>query len=256
MAKKLKGLEKLTGVSFLEHIAAHEEECATITLKQLPKLGEKAPVCYELLGMTLALLDCAACCYWGCAGGDHRLEFLVGRTANSAYAAIDLAVRGYYDQALSLARTLGETANLLSLFCLDANTLADWKRSSEKERKKRFSAVRVRLAIEALAGDLPVDEDRYGRLSRLSIHQSPDALPQAHGPHGQAITFSVYQPAGFLLSLNEIALPVAFIAVFSPSLLKLDKNHRKTFHKIGRELVKAMGGVNIEVEGRPWFKLN
>src|SRR5436853_7570679 len=115
MAKKRDDLENLTGVPFLERIAAYEVECATTTLKELPKLGEKAPVCYEVLGMTLALLDCAAGCYWGCARGDHRLEYLVGRSANSAYAAINLAMKGYYDQALSLARTLGEIANLLSL---------------------------------------------------------------------------------------------------------------------------------------------
>jgi hypothetical protein len=109
------------------------------TLKQLPKLGERAPICYEVLGMTLALLDCASTCCWGCAGGDHRLEYLVGRAAKSAYAALNLAVKSYYDQSLSLARTLGEIANLMSLFCLNTNALAEWKTATEAHRDAHIS---------------------------------------------------------------------------------------------------------------------
>jgi hypothetical protein len=256
MIRKRDILENLTGASFLERIVAYEAQCAAKTVSELPNLGEKAPLCYEVLGMTLALLDCAATCYWGCAGGDHRLEFLVGRAANSAYAAVNLAMRGYYDQGLSLARTLGEIANLFSLFGLNPSTLDEWKKSSEQVRKQKFSAVKVRLAIECLKGPLPIDEERYGKLSIFSIHASPDSLPQAHGPHAHALTFSVFQPAGFLLCLNEIALPVAFIAMFSGSLLALPSERRIVFQEIGRELVKAMGGVEIKVQGRPWFKLN
>ena len=90
-------IEDLTGTSFLDHIENSEAECSLTTKGNLPDLGEKAPRCYEVLGMTLALIDCAASCYWGCAGGDHRLEFLAGKAANSSYAAINLASRGYYD---------------------------------------------------------------------------------------------------------------------------------------------------------------
>lgn len=109
-------LDELTGGKFFDVIARQEAECASTTMQEFPKLGAKAaPDCYEALGMTLALMDRAASCYWGCAGGDHRLEFLVGRATNSAYAALSLATRGYYDQALSGARALGEIANLLAV---------------------------------------------------------------------------------------------------------------------------------------------
>src|SRR5262245_1230281 len=172
MAQKRNDLKGLTGVTFLERIASYEAVCATATLKAIPKLGQKAPLCYEVLGMTLALLDCAASCYWGCAKGDHRLENLIGRSANSAYAALTLAVKGYYDQALSIARTLGENANLLSLFSADAASLQEWKTATELVRKKKFSAIKVRLAIEALNGSLPIDQNRYSQLSNYSIHSS------------------------------------------------------------------------------------
>jgi hypothetical protein len=206
--------------------------------------------------MTLALLDCAASCYWGCTGGDHRLEFLIGRATNSAYAALSLATKGYYDQALSAARALGEIANLLALFAGDQAKIKEWKGADEATRKRNFSAVKVRLAIEALAAPLPINQDRYARLSIFSIHATPDSMPQAHGPHGQAITFPVYQAAGFLLALNEIAIPVAFIALYTSMLLMMADETRKVFRDIARLLTESVGGVAVTVQGRPWFKLS
>jgi hypothetical protein len=204
-------LDDLTGVKFLQRIAQFEAECAAATARALPKLGVKGQDCYEALGMTLALTDGAASCHWGCAGGDHRLEFLIGRATNSAYAALSLAIKGYYDQALSSARTLGEIANLLALFAADRAKVDEWKSADEPTRKRIFSAMKVRLGIEALDVPLPVNEERYHRLSTFSIHAIPDSMPQAHNPHGQALTYPVFQAAGFLLALNEIAIPVGFL---------------------------------------------
>ena len=103
---------------------------------------------------------------------------------------------------------------------------------------------------------LPIDEKRYGRLSTFSIHAVPDALPQVHNPRGKAITFPAFQMAGFLMALNEIALPVAFIAVFASTLLDMEADTRKTFRDIGRALIESVGGIAVTVEGAPWFKLN
>jgi hypothetical protein len=249
-------LSELTGQKFLKRIQDHELRCARVTRRLMPKLGKKLPDCYERLGMTLALLDCAACCYWGCAQGDHRLEFLLGGGTNTAYAALDLARRGYYDQALSLARTLGELSNLLGLFVLDGPRLERWKTVGERARTREFSAVKVRLALADLNVPVPTDEDRYRQLSGYSIHATPDRLPQAHNPHGQPLTFSVFQESGLFMSINEIARSVAFIAYFSSYLLDLHKDVRKTLNDIARALLEAVGGVTTDAKGRPWFKLN
>jgi hypothetical protein len=184
------------------------------------------------------------------------LEYLTGRAANSSYAALNLMHRGYYDQSLSLARTLGEIANLMALFAYDKSKLDEWKRISDKERRQKFSAVKVRLAIDSMSKPLPVDKERYGRLSVFSIHASPDTLAQAHGAQGKGVTLPVFQPVGFLLALNEISLPIAFITLFAGSLLKLHDDIRKVFKDIAILLIENMGGVSITVDGRPWFKLH
>lgn len=49
-----------SGQTFLANIERAEQECAAATERDLPHLGEKAPQCYEYLGMALALIDCAA----------------------------------------------------------------------------------------------------------------------------------------------------------------------------------------------------
>jgi hypothetical protein len=248
--------DDFTGIKFLNNIIAREDACSKLTAERLPKLGSRLPQCYEALGMTLALLDCAAACWWGCAQGDHRLEYLIGRTANSAYAAISATGRGYYDQALSGSRTLGEIANLLAFFVADTKQLEIWKTIEEKQRRRDFSAVRVRLALEQLGAPIPIDEKRYGMLSGYSIHADPNSMPQAHNPIGRAITAPIYQEAGLFLALNEIALPVAFVAVFAPVLLAYADELKTTFNETARVLIEGFGGVNLTEKGRPWFKLH
>ena len=244
------------GLSFLDHITRLEEECSAIGKAQVAHLGKRAPDCYEALGMSLALLDCAAGCWWGCKGGDHRLEYLIGRAANSAYAAILLLQRGYYDQALSSARGLGEIANLLFLFVIDNSLIDAWKTANVVTRRRDFSPVKVRLALEIKNAPIPIDKERYRLLSGYSIHVEPDAIPQSHDKGGHAKTAPMYQEAGFLLALNEIALPVGYITSATGIVLKLPIEGQKIFRDTGRVLEEAVGGINVSVRGRPWFKLH
>lgn len=249
-------LSELTGPMFLNYVRDLEEECKTLSLSQINRMGEKLPQCYEVLGMTLALIDSSASCHWGCHTPDHKLEYLIGRAANSGYSALNLALNGYYDQSLSIARTIGEIANLLSLFQLDNGSIEAWKAATERTRKTQFSPFKVRMRIEELDGVIPVDQHRYGQLSLYSIHASPDALPQAHNKHGQPITFPKFQPAGLITCLNEISLPIAFTTLFTGILLDYPDTPKQTFMEISRALIKSIGGIQVTVKGRPWFKLN
>ncbi len=182
----------ITGITFLESITEAEDACSKTTTERLPQLGTRLPQCYEALGMTLALLDCAAACWWGCSQGDHRLEYLVGRTANSAYAAIAMTRRGYYDQALSGARTLGEIANLFALFVADAKQLETWKTIDEKQRRREFSAVRVRLTLEQSNAPIPMRLD-MARCLAIRFTLTPTACRKLHNPLALAITGPIYQ---------------------------------------------------------------
>jgi hypothetical protein len=164
--------------------------------------------------------------------------------------------RGYYDQAMSLARGLGEIANLLVLFTVDNAAMDRWKHTTEVGRRREFSAVKVRVALERLDTQIPVEEERYRLLSSYSIHADPDNAPQAHDERARAKSAPVYQEAGFLLALNEISWPIASITLFVPNLIDLAKEHAKTFQEVAGVLMESVGGINVEQKGRPWFKLH
>jgi hypothetical protein len=200
--------------------------------------------------------DCAASCWWGCRGEDHRLEYLVGRAANSAYAAVLLMRRGYYDQALSAARGLGEIANLLFLFIVDKAMIEVWKNAAAAARRRDFTALKVRIALEKRGQPVPIDEDRYRLLSSYSIHAEPDGIPQSHDEKASAKTAPTYQEAGLLLALNEIAFPVGLITRTAAVLLGMPKEGQEIFRDTSTVLVNAIGGVNLDEKRRPWFSLH
>jgi hypothetical protein len=244
-------LKGLTGPKFLEMLAGYERKCSEATSAHLPDCGRKAPECYGALGMVLALTDCAAACWWGCSQGDHRVEFLLASTTSNAYAAISLMNSGYYDQSLSLARTLGEAANLFALFAIDPESLVAWRTLDDRLRRQRFRPAAVRKAIEQRGLPVPINGKRYDRLSSYGIHSTPTLLPQAHGSP-QPLTFPLYQQPGYLMALNEVAIPVGFIATFCPRSLNLKEDVGELFHTLSHELLKSVGGVNVDRDGRVW----
>lgn len=138
---------------------------------------------------------------------------------------------------------------------VDRAKIDEWKTADETTRKRIFSTLRVRQSIEALRAQLPIDDERYGKLCN-SVHAIPDSVPQAHNPRGQALTFPVFQTAGFLLALNEIALPVGFIALYSSILLDMQHEVRETFRGVARVLIESLGDIVVTVPGRPWYKLD
>ena len=260
MSKKQRGRKEITetpgvrpatesvpeGLDFLCEVMRIEDECETHTLERVSGLGEKAPKCREALGTCLSLLDRAGSCWWGCSGGDHVLRYMVGRSTNIARASLRLTQMGFYDEALALDRNLGEVANLMSLFAHDAETLIEWKKADEAKRRNQFSPVKVRLALQKISTPIFINEVRYSRLSSLSTHVTPSTVPQSHNPFRLPVLSSTFQDAGFLLCLNELALPVVFICFSVAHIFDLDKDVRVKILHAGRELVEATGGVTID----------
>jgi hypothetical protein len=209
------------GTTFLRLIADLEERCQSLTKKHIPKLGVRLPELVAAVGTALSLLDRAASCWWGCKGGDHRGEFLIGRCAVSSHAALKLLRSGYYDEALSVIRSLAEVANLLALFAVDRSKFAEWKISPDSSRQKKFSAVKVRLALEEGGHFIPIDKDRYAALSAYAVHAGPSNVPQAHNMQGTPVAFPKYEEAGVFLCVNELGLSLAVIVLLTPSVVEL-----------------------------------
>ena len=181
---------------------------------------------------------------------------MIGRCAVSSHAALKLIRSGYYDEALSVIRSLAEIANLLALFAVDRTKFSEWKESQDATRQKKFSAVKVRFALEDGGHFIPIDKHRYAALSAYAIHAGPSNIPQAHDLDGRPIAFPKYQEAGLFLCINELGLTLAIITLFAPIVVELPVPVRKRLGRIAEKVINNVGGLNLDVKGRPWFKLH
>ncbi len=160
-------LDELSGAEFLALATRQEMHCSAATMKGIPQLGVRGIGCLEKFGVAINVLSGAAGCRWGCPGGDHLVEYLLGRGASSAHAGYRLMMHGFYDECLGLARGLGELANLLLLFGAEPSAFAAWRASDRKERLRTFSPMKVRLRLESLKLSVGVQEDRYSAVPSL-----------------------------------------------------------------------------------------
>ena len=215
------------GSSFLELVWAQENSCEKETDKRIPHLGVKAPACLERIGTILSFHDRMASCSWVCRGGDHLIEYLCGRVASNARAALRLLRFGFYDESLLVCRAIGETANLLELFVMDAEALKEWTASSRKERMNKFGPGKIRRSLTARQPSPIINDERYILLCEKAAHVTPETKPQSYNILGVPVAGASCQDAGILVCLNELALPLSATATFGAALLDLEDDVRE-----------------------------
>jgi hypothetical protein len=180
--KRKEDIEIPEGMAFIDRIFRLADTCSGLTRAKCLEMGEKAPACLTGLGTLLSLMDRLASCWWKCKGGDHTVEYLAGRVVSSARASLRLAFDGFYDESLSLTRSIGEIANLFSLFVSDPHSLAAWKCASKQERIRTFGPAAIRRRLEELGAPLPISDRRYSTLCEVAAHVTPATLPQGNNP--------------------------------------------------------------------------
>ena len=233
------------GTDFLDLLRQQERSCEASFDNWLPHAGKKAPQTIETLGTVLSYLDRIASCWWGCDGGDHQQERLVGRAASNARAALLLLRAGYYDEALGVVRQIGELANLLWLFMNSSEAFLEWRNANESVRRRSFRAVRVRERLEDAELFMPLDESLYSKLSGTSTHANPDTTPQSHNVVGLPTMGAYFQEAGALVVLNHIAQLIVFALLYATTLLQQSED-KVTALRAGRKLAESIGAIDLE----------
>jgi hypothetical protein len=138
-----------------------------------------------------------------------------------------LAKLAFYDEALSLVRSIGEIVNLLALFAADKAAIDEWKKGDRKYRQNHFSPMQVRVRLENLKELILMDEDRYRTLCELSTHPVPELTPQQFNTHKKSMAGGLHvQVAGFLVVLNEVALLESLVVFNSVRLCDVPKAAR------------------------------
>ncbi len=233
------------GLAFLKLVTDQEDACEALSRQRLPGLGAKVPLCFEHLGTVLSFPDRVASCFWGCRGGDHLVEYLAGRVCSSSRAAIRLLLFGFYDESLSLTRSIGEVTNLLFLFNQDPAALPEWQGCNKKQRKDNFGPYKVRIRLESMGLPVLIDEARYGELCEIATHVTPQTKPQAHNPLGMPFAGSEFQEPGLIVALNELSLATSLALICLPKLLSYNDARRKEIKETVLTLLNSVGGTNI-----------
>lgn len=235
-----------TGTAFLDLTQSISDECSKKTDAFFGKGGKKLPATMDALGNVLSMLYRSATCAWGCKGGDHQVEWLCGRLVNQSMSALRLIRCASYDEALMLIRGVGEIANLLWLFMLDANEMETWKRSNKSTRKNQFGPVKVRLKLERLTPKfVPIDNARYEALCEIGTHPVPAFRPGQYNDHERPTLGMLMQELGVFVTTAELAYAVGMSATPFARLLSLPADEDRYLKDQSVALVEAIGGIDI-----------
>jgi hypothetical protein len=236
------------GETFFATVEKQAKACERSTRREIPELGAKLPLCYSRSASVLSLLEQICTCAVGCRDGDHMLERLVGRICSSAYASLDLARRGYYDESLALLRNAGEVASLLLVFVATPASLAEWSSFSYKDRWSKFSPTKVTKRLSNTQYASLFDEQVYQKISSRAIHPNPSTVPQRYNDIGVPTTGRYFQSGGLIICVNELARVLLATVLASSELFDLEKASKLDLLRSGRSLAEVWGGVTVEYE--------
>lgn len=233
--------------------SSFQEAARSLSAKAFPSIediGQKAPVCWDGAWFAAEELYRFASCHDTCPGPrqDHTVRLLVGRIANQAIGALDCIERGHYDNALIVCRVLLEQHNVLALLLTDSEALTVFKRSSHSEVYEKLAPRHVRTRLAELGIDDPVIKEvnkLTKELSLRSIHPALEQLATSHMP-GHLVAGPLWQPAGFLLSLNELAFVEAAILRILMIKSAFDEQAVDRVSTAINCIVDGLGGLRID----------
>lgn len=234
------------GSEFLELQRSAFEAAAEFTDAFSKTSGEKLPASVHGYGTVLSLMYRVACCAWGCQGGDHQLEWLVGRVVNQAYAAYHLIQCASYDEALMLTRGVGEIANLLWLFQQDSSEQAAWASATRRARLTDYGPMGIRKKLEKFQGmGPPIDEKRYQRLCEIGTHPVPGLAPSHYTGTGRPILSGAVQHVAIYVCTTELAYAVAMCGVPTSAIVMMHQSARQQLFDASMKLVRTLGSFTI-----------
>jgi hypothetical protein len=236
------------GTDFLRGVLRFTAKCESSTDEYLALESPQGPInTHQHLGTLFSLLDRASSCWWGCRQGDHAAEMLVGRCCSYGLCAFKLARSGFYDESVSLARTVGEITNLAVLFVTDPSVLLDWRTADERTRRDKYSPVAVRRTLEAKSHPVPIDQTRYGQLSAKAVHLTPTIPPQMYNAERHPNTGGYFQEAGLCFGLAEIGYPFSILGLCAVQLCGLSAENGAKVCRTADALSKSLHAVRSRV---------
>lgn len=229
--------------SFLQASTDQQDRCAKESKANLMKLPREVQHVVNLLGQLLFVSDAFASCLWGCHGREHVIENLVGRAVSNTRASFRLIEFGHYDEALALIRNLSELGNLVWLFYMDSSHIRLWLDLPEKERRKKYSAVGVRLELESVGASIPHDQNDYANLCETAVHPNPNARPQSHNSNAIPTTGGFYQESGYTECIRKLAWTFSSVVGPAAKLAIIPRDKAEVIVNLSASVARAMAAI-------------
>lgn len=166
-----------------------------------------------LLGNSMHAIYLSAACVNACLGGNHQIEYIGARVYNLSAAAYNLINVGFYDEAQSLIRSIGEVSNLLSLAVCNHELFNEWIKSDKQKRINKFSPAKVRKMVEESNGVLIMNRELYSELCEEFTHLIPSVQPNNYD-HDRNVCGGLAQESGFKQSIELLSHLVSMLALF------------------------------------------
>jgi hypothetical protein len=182
-----------------------------------------------LLGDSMHAIYLSATCAERCLGGPHNIEYIGARVYNLSAAAYNLIVAGFYDEAQSLIRSIGEISNILSLSVCDHASFEEWLVSDKQKRISSFSPAKVRKMVERSNGVLIMSQQTYSDLCEDYTHLIPGVRPNNYD-HNRNVCGGVSQKSGFKQSISLLSYIVSMLGLFFCKHSGLDNEFSKIEH--------------------------
>lgn len=212
-----KGIAIPTGLAHFALIRAGGQHALETSESMLQKMKPQL----EFFGWALAALYEVGTCNRKCWGGPHLLESLSVRVYNLACSAYLLMVRGFYDEALSLVRSIAEIGNLISLVAAEKDVVPRWVAADKHIRIREFGPGAVRKRLEKAKGVLVATPDWYAEFCEAYTHPTPGVTPNMHNTTGLGYAGGVVQEEGFKKALDEIIGKVGAVAMMAAAFAQL-----------------------------------
>jgi hypothetical protein len=167
----------------------------------------------ELLHDAMDMINLLSVRHQSTSDNQLTIQMLGIRLFNTAAASTRLALSGYYQAAIHLARDLQEITYLLDYFHHKPSMIAVWKNADHKARSRLFGPTVIRKALETLSPQNNLPRERIYRIfSELAAHATYKGF-QLLAPDGLIKCGPFFDQKGLEAWLGELSRWLTYGAI-------------------------------------------
>ena len=240
------------GRDFLRDIGAQNNEFERMFFEWIESYNGGGDLdVLEAFGETMLALDKFIDCGWGC-DDDHPEKHLVATCVSRIRAILPLTSCGYPSEAGALFRPLGETVNLMALLATSRDELQAYRVGNRRQRRKKFSAEKVRGMLKQNRFTAPQSGRMYGELSDFYLH--PNALDHifAHRTSHEGEGFVIpYFHRDLCISMFAVLVSAAATALLFWACAQEDDSDFKLAHALNERIDNALRAFTANMAQDP-----